>query len=51
MQEWLCVKMIKKLMQQWLGNNDILMNSTQNKGKSLNVKKFIKTLKSEICKK
>ena len=38
-----------KLMQ-WLDNNDILMYSTNNDGKSVIVERFIKTLKSEIYK-
>ena len=37
-----------KLMQEWLGNNDILMYSTHNDGKSLISERFIKTLKSKI---
>ena len=39
-----------KLMQQWLNNNDILMYSTRNEGKSVIVERFIKTLKSKIYK-
>ena len=35
-------------MQEWLDNNDILMYSTQNEGKSVIVERFIKTLKSKI---
>ena len=38
-------------MQEWLGNNDILMYSTHNKGKSVITERFIKTLKSKIYKK
>ena len=38
-------------MQVWLDNNDILMYSTHNEGKSLIAEKFIKTLKSKIYKK
>ena len=38
-------------MQEWLDNNDILRYSTQNEGKSLIGERFIKTLKSKICKK
>ena len=38
-------------MQVWLDNNDILMYSTHNEGKSLIPEKFIKTLKSKIYKK
>ena len=35
-----------KLMQEWLHNNDILMYSTHNEGKSVIAERFIKTLKS-----
>ena len=35
-----------KLMQEWLDNNDILMYSTYNEGKSAIAEIFIKTLKS-----
>ena len=35
-------------MQVWLGNNDILMYSTQNEGKSVISERFIKTLKARI---
>ena len=35
-------------MQEWLDNNDILMYSTQNEGKSVMAERFIKTLKSKI---
>ena len=35
-------------MQVWLGNNDILMYSTQNEGKSVISETFIKTLKARI---
>ena len=38
-------------MQEWLDNNDILMHSTYNKGKSVIAERFIKTLKSKIYKK
>ena len=37
-------------MQEWLGNNDILMYSTHNEGKSVIAERFIKTLKSKIYK-
>ena len=37
-----------KLMQEWLDNNDILMYSTHNEGKSVITERFLKTLKSEI---
>ena len=40
-----------KLMQECLDNNDILMYSTHNQGKSVIAKRFIKTLKSKIFKK
>ena len=40
-----------KLMQEWLDNNDVLMYSTRNEGKSVIAERFIKTLKSKICKK
>ena len=40
-----------KLMQEGLDNNDILMYSTHNEGKSVIAEMFIKTLKSEIYKK
>ena len=38
-------------MQKWLGDNDILMYSTHNEGKSAVVERFIKTLKGKIYKK
>ena len=38
-------------MQEWFGNNDILMYSTHNQGKSVIAEKFIKTLKAKIYKK
>ena len=38
-------------MQEWLDNNDILMYSTYNEGKSVIAGKFIKTLKAKIYKK
>ena len=40
-----------KPMQKWLDNNNILMYATHHKGKSVIAKRFIKTLKPEICKK
>ena len=40
-----------KLMQEWLDNNDILMYSTHNEGKSVIAERFIKTLKTVIYKK
>ena len=39
------------LMQEWLDNNDILMYSTHNEGKSVIAERFIKTLKAKIYKK
>ena len=38
-------------MQEWLDNNDILMYSTHNEGKSVIAKRFIKILKAKIYKK
>ena len=38
-----------KIMQEWLDNNDILMYSTHNEGKSVLAERFIKTLKGKIC--
>ena len=40
-----------KLIQEWLENNDILMYSAHNKGKSVIGKRFLKTLKAKIYKK
>ena len=40
-----------KLMQEWLGNNDVLIYSTHNEGKSVITQKFMKTLKDKIYKK
>ena len=40
-----------KLIQEWLGNNDILMFLTHNEGKSIIAERFIKTLKAKIYKK
>ena len=40
-----------KLMEEWLDNNDILMYSTHNEGKSVIAERFIITLKSKIYKK
>ena len=40
-----------KLMQKWFDNNDILMYSTHNEGKSIISEIFIKTLKIKIYKK
>ena len=39
-----------KLMQEWLDNNDILMYSTNNEGRSVITETFIKTLKVKINK-
>ena len=38
-------------MQEWLDNNNILMYSTHNEGKSVIAGRFIKTLKAKIYKK
>ena len=35
-------------MQEWLDNNDILIYSTHNEGKSVIAEKFIRTLKAKI---
>ena len=35
-------------MQEWLDNNDTLIYSTHNEGKSVIVERFIKALKSKI---
>ena len=35
-------------MLKWLGNNDTLMNSKHNEGKSVIAEKFIKTFKAKI---
>ena len=40
-----------KLMKEWLGNDDILMCSTHNEGKSVTVETFNETFKSKIYKK
>ena len=40
-----------KLMQEWVDNNNILVHSAHNEGKSVIAERFIKTLKSKICKK
>ena len=37
-------------MQKWLDDNDILLHSTHNEGKSLVTERFIRTLKGEIYK-
>ena len=41
-------KLYNKLMQEWLDNNDILMYSTHNEGKSVIAEMFMKVLKSKI---
>ena len=38
-------------MQEWLDNNDILMYSTHNEGKSVIAGRFLKILKDKIYKK
>ena len=38
-------------MQEWLENNNILMYSTYNEGKSVIAERFLKTLKAKIYKK
>ena len=40
-----------KFMQEWLDNNNILICSTNNKGKSLIAERLIKILKAKIHKK
>ena len=40
-----------KIMQEWLDNNDILIYSTHNEGKSVIAERFIKMLKAKIFKK
>ena len=37
-----------KLMQEWLDNNEVLMDSTNNEGKSIIAKRLIKILKAKI---
>ena len=37
-------------MQKWLGNNNTLMYSTHNEGKSVITERFIKVLKANIYK-
>ena len=39
------------LMENYLGNDDILMDSTHNEGKSAIAERFIRTSKSKIYKK
>ena len=38
-------------MQDWVDNNDVLLYSTHNDGKSVITERLIKTLKSKICNK
>ena len=38
------------LMQKWVDDNDILMQSTHNEGKSVVAERFIRTLKGKIYK-
>ena len=40
-----------KLMQEWLDNNNTLIYSTHNESKSVIAERFIKALKSKICRK
>ena len=35
--------------QEWLENNNILIYSTHNEGKSVIAERFLKTLKAKIC--
>ena len=44
-------KKYNNLIQKWLGDNNILMYSAYNKGKSVAAERFIRTLKSKIHKK
>ena len=41
-------KFYNKFMQEWLGNNYILMDPTYSKGNSVNTERFIITLEAEI---
>ena len=43
-------ELYNKSMREWFNNNDILMLSTHNEGKSVIAERFIKTLKSKIFK-
>ena len=45
------IEFYNKLIQEWLENNDILMYSAHNEGKSVIAERFIKTLKAKIYKK
>ena len=44
-------KFCNRFMQTWFDNNDILMYSTHNEGKSVIAERFIKTLKAKVYKK
>ena len=44
-------KIYNKRMQEWLDNNDILMYSRYNEGKSVISERFMKILKAKIYKK
>ena len=44
-------QLAEELMQEWLDNNNILMYSTHNEGKSVIVERFMETLKAKIYKK
>ena len=44
-------ELYNKLIQEWLDNNDVLMSSTHNEGKSLIAERFIKILNNKIYKK
>ena len=41
-------ELYNNLMQKWLDDNDILMYSTHNEGKSVVAERFVKTLKGKI---
>ena len=44
------IKFCNKLIQEWLNNNNVLINSTHSESKSVIAERFIKTLKAKICK-
>ena len=44
-------ELYNKLMPEWVDNNDILMHSTHDEGKSIISERFIKVLKAQIYKK
>ena len=48
---WSRKEFYNKLMSEWLDNNDILIYSTDNEGKSVIAETFIKTLKAKSYKK